>query len=47
MTTPSSKVDNVFDEKREFEQTNFNGETARIIDQQVGTNFSLSGKWSF
>ena len=43
----SVKLDNILDEKREFEQTNFNGNTARIVDQQVGTNMSVSGKWSF
>lgn len=40
-------IDNIFDENREFEQTNLNGQTAILIDQVVGRTFGISAKLSF
>ena len=40
-------VDNIFDESREFEQNNLNGQTAVLIDQVVGRTFGVSAKLSF
>ncbi len=42
-----AKADNMLDENRLFEQINSRGDVARIINQKVGTSFSLSGKWFF
>mgnify|MGYP006278232537 CR=1 FL=1 len=39
--------DNILDEERDFEQTNRDGTTATLIEQEVGQSFSLSGKWLF
>jgi outer membrane receptor protein involved in Fe transport len=41
------KLDNILDERREFEQINSSGQVARILRQQVGANMSVSGRWSF
>ena len=41
------KLDNILDEQREFEQINVNGEVARVLVQDVGLSYSLSGKWAF
>jgi hypothetical protein len=41
------KIDNILDEKNEFEQVSSTGRTARIISQNIGTSFSLSGRWAF
>lgn len=41
------KFDNILDERRVFEQANRNGDIARIIDQQVGSSLTLSGRWFF
>lgn len=41
------KLDNILDEEREFEQVNANGEVAKVLIQEVGTNFGLSARWSF
>lgn len=41
------KVDNILNEKREFEQGSSGGEIARIVDQDIGTSVSMSAKWSF
>jgi outer membrane receptor protein involved in Fe transport len=41
------KVDNILGASREFEQFSSTGQIARIIDQDVGASFGLSGKWSF
>jgi len=41
------KVDNILDEKREFTQVSSSGETALVLQQDVGASFSLSGRWTF
>jgi len=41
------KLDNILDEQREFEQVNVDGEIARVLVQDVGLTYSLSGKWTF
>jgi outer membrane receptor protein involved in Fe transport len=41
------KLDNILDEEREFEQVSANGDTAKVLTQEVGTNFGLSARWSF
>jgi len=41
------KVDNILNEKREFEQESAGGGIARIVLQDVGTTVSASAKWSF
>jgi outer membrane receptor protein involved in Fe transport len=41
------ELDNILDEEREFEQANSNGEVATILQQEVGTSFGLSARWSF
>jgi outer membrane receptor protein involved in Fe transport len=40
-------VDNILDEEREFLQRNAGGNTARIIVQEVGTEFGASMRWMF
>ncbi len=40
-------ADNILDERREFEQTNLGGQTAVLINQDVGVTFGVSGKLSF
>lgn len=41
------KVDNILDEKREFEQINANGQVAHILSQDVGTSFGVGARWGF
>ncbi len=41
------QVDNIVDEDLLYEQVNSNGQTANIIEQEVGVTFSVSAQWSF
>jgi len=41
------KLDNILDEQREFEQINEDGNLARVLVQDVGLSYSLSGRWTF
>lgn len=45
--TTKLKIDNILDEKRTFEQTNSNGNTVTILEQDVGTSVSLEVKYTF
>lgn len=45
--TTKLKIDNILDEKRTFEQTNSNGNTVTILEQDVGTSISLNVKYTF
>lgn len=45
--TTKLKIDNILDEKRTFEQTNSNGNTVTILEQDVGTSISLDIKYTF
>lgn len=45
--TTKFKVDNLLDEKRIFEQTNSNGSTVTILEQEVGTSISMEVKYTF
>lgn len=40
-------LDNILDEDREFEQVNTQGQTARVLVQDVGMSFGASLVWSF
>ena len=41
------QLDNILDEKRVFEQVNRQGQVARVQTQKVGTDLSLTARWSF
>lgn len=43
----SMKVQNILEEDREFDQKNGDGESVRIIEQEVGRSWGLSAKWSY
>lgn len=41
------QVDNILNDDLLFQQVNANGQTADIIEQEVGVTFALSAQWSF
>ncbi len=41
------QVDNILDEDLLFQQVNANGQSADLIEQEVGITFSVSAQWSF
>lgn len=45
--TAKLKVGNILDEKRTFEQTNSRGNNVTILEQEVGTTFSVNLRYSF
>lgn len=45
--TAKFKVGNILDEKRTFEQTNSQGNNVTILEQEVGTTFSVDLRYSF
>lgn len=45
--TAKLKVGNILDEKRTFEQVNSEGRNVTILEQNVGTSFSLDLRYSF
>ena len=45
--TAKLKLGNLLNEKRTFTQTNSNGQNVTILEQEVGTSYSLDVKYSF
>ena len=45
--TAKFKVGNILDEKRTFEQTNSEGHNVTILEQEIGTTFSVDLRYSF
>ena len=43
----SADIDNILDERTEFEQTSRDGDVAKIIVQDVGRSFGVGVRWAF